>query len=144
MQQTIAAPPRVQPLGKPGALADIIVAVLSLATIDHGLKKVSSPDFYRLFQRLIEEFPRKFPPITFERSGRYVYSKVLGDALERALRLGVQVMNPRFLYLGIEEAEDAQRNLELIGENTGKAFIENLRPVADRLVNLLPRVEVGS
>jgi hypothetical protein len=142
MQQGIAAPGRTQSLGKPGDLADTIVSIFSLAALEHGFRKVSAPDFYKLFLRLTEEMPEKLPAITFERTGRYVYSKVVGDALERALRSGVEVMNPRFLCYGIQEEANAQSNLELIRENTGGDFIENLRPVAARLAELAREAEV--
>jgi hypothetical protein len=131
--QAIAACERTYSIGKPGDLADTIVAVLSLASIEHGLKKISLPDFYMLFPRLVQDFPERFPPMRFEQTGRYVYSKALGDALEHALRLGIEVMNPRFQYIGVRDTTDAKRNLELIEGNTGGDFIQNLRPVAAKL-----------
>jgi hypothetical protein len=125
------------PVGQPGDLADVVVGVLSLANVCHKIQKVSKPDFYRISLRLAAEFPDLFSGVVFTQTGEYVYSKVLGDALERALRLGVEVMNPRFYYIGVHDEVDAARNLNLIRENAGKDFVEALKPIANRFVTLL-------
>lgn len=140
MVKSIAARDWKSPVGVPGDLADVIVGTLSLASLS-GLKKVSKPEFYGLFLQLQKDFPDLFPQVVFTHTGKYVYSKALGDALERALRLGVDVMNPRFYYIGVEKKEDADRNLELICENTGTEFVERLRPVAVRLAELAQTLE---
>lgn len=135
MTQSIAGFTRT--LGEPGDLADIIVVTLSIARLDHNLLKVSRRDFYDVFCTLSREFPKEFPQMVFTRSGEYVYSKTLGNALERAVRLGVEVMNPRFCYFGIKDEGDARSNLKLVQDNTSKRFIQELRPVAKRLAALV-------
>jgi hypothetical protein len=134
MTQSIAGFTRT--LGEPGDLADIIVVTMSIARLDHGLMKLSRSDFYDVFRRLTREFPKKFPPMVFTQSGEYVYSKTLGDALERAVRLGIEVMNPRFCYFGIKDESDAKSNLKLVQDNAGKKFIQDMHPIAKRLAVL--------
>ena len=137
MSQTKALADWRSPGGQPGDLADVIVGLLSLGNTHHEIKKVSKPDFYRALSQLQEEFPDRFPGVVFTGTGEYVYSKSIGDALERALRLGIDVMNPRFYYIGVQEREDAERNLRLIRENTGGSFLEMLEPVANRFAALV-------
>lgn len=134
MAQSVAGFTRT--LGEPGDLADVIVVTMSIARLNHGLVKVSRSDFYDVFRTLMREFPKRFPAMVFTQSGAYVYSKTLGDALERAVRLGIEVMNPRFCYFGIKDESDAKSNLELVQDNTGKRFIQDMRPIAKRLAVL--------
>jgi hypothetical protein len=135
MNQSIAGFTRT--LGEPGDLADIIVVTLSIARLDHNLVKLSRSDLYDVFCTLSREFPKELPQMVFTQSGEYVYSKTLGNALERAVRLGVEVMNPRFCYFGIKDEGDARSNLKLVQDNTSKKFIQKLRPVAKRLAALV-------
>ena len=124
-----------RPLGEPGDLTDIIVVVLSLAH-EHGFTKVSRPDFYEIFSQLRSKYPTVLPEMVFTRAGEYVYSKTLGNALERALRSGLDTMNPRFFYFGVLKKEDAERNLALIKANTSNEFIDGLRPLAEDFAKL--------
>ncbi|MGD0013160.1 MAG: hypothetical protein ABSD56_01860 [Bryobacteraceae bacterium] len=144
MPQAVAAPDWTRPLGEPGDLADTIVVLLNLAAVEHGFHKVSRPDFYSVFLQLKEEFPELLPPMVFTQTGDYVYSKALGDALEHALRFGVDPLNPRFYYLGILDPADAPNNLQLVRENTGADFIEALRPLAARFAELAGTGEVSA
>jgi hypothetical protein len=131
-------------LGEPGDLADVIVAVFSLARTDHEVVKVSRHDLYDIFWSLQQEFPSLLPKMVFTRTGDYLYSKTLSVALEHALRLGVDPLNPRFCYFGIRDSTDAQRNLQLLRERVGEGFIEKMKPMADRfagIVNSVPAHE---
>jgi hypothetical protein len=116
-------------VGETGDLADIVVAVLSLASADHNVPKVDLDRFYGVFSELHTEFPDVIPDLDATTLNGYVYSRVLADALENALRLGVQIANPRFQYLEISQ-DRARTNLERIGARTEQGFLEALRPVA--------------
>lgn len=116
-------------VGETGDLADIIVVVLSLASAEHNLPKVDLDRFYGVFSELQEQFPEVIPDLDATTLNGYVYSRALSDALENALRLGVQIANPRFQYLEISK-DRARTNLERIGARTEQGFLEALRPVA--------------
>ncbi len=129
-------------LGEPGDLADVIVAVFSLARTDHEVVKVSRHDLYDIFWSLQQEFPSLLPKMVFTRTGDYLYSKTLSVALEHALRLGVDPLTPRFCYFGIRDSTDAQRNLQLLRERAGEGFIEKMKPMADRFAGIVNSVPV--
>jgi hypothetical protein len=116
-------------VGETGDLADIVVVVLSLASTDYNLPRVDLDQFYDVFSKLHTEFPEVIPELDATKLDGYVYSRLLADALENALRLGVQIANPRFQYLEISQ-DRARTNLERVGARTGQSFLDALRPVA--------------
>jgi hypothetical protein len=116
-------------VGETGDLADIVVAVLSLASTDYNVSRVELDRFYGVFNELHTEYPDVIPELDATTLNGYVYSRALSDALENALRLGVQIANPRFQYLEIVQ-DRAQKNLERVGARTGRQFLDALRPVA--------------
>jgi hypothetical protein len=125
-----------RPVGETGDLADVIVTVLSLASVDHNVSKVRLSDFYQVFSQLQSEFGDRIPNFYVSHIADYPYSKTLSEAVENALLLGVQIANPRFQYLEVTR-QTAQRILHNIKERAKEDFIENLRPVACRLADNL-------
>jgi len=117
-------------VGETGDLADIVVIVLSLASERYNVSRVELDRFYGVFSELHHEFPQLIPELDATTLNGYVYSRALSDALENALRLGVQIANPRFQYLEILQ-DRARTNLERVGARTGADFLEALRPVAE-------------
>ncbi len=117
-------------VGETGDLADIVVAVLSLASAEHNLPRVDLDQFYGAFTDLRAKFPNVIPELDATVLNGYVYSRALSDALENALRLGVQIANPRFQYLEISE-DRARTNLQRVGARTGPEFLTALGPVAE-------------
>ena len=121
-------------MGKTGDLADIIVATLSLASVNYGVSKVRFSEFYELFARLEEEFPSLIPKLGAKQTGGDTYSKTLATALESALRLGVRIANPRFQFLEVPRPI-GQRNLERLQKRAGEKFIEDLKDAAKYMAN---------
>jgi hypothetical protein len=124
------------PIERTGGLVDIIVATLSIVSIDYGIQKIRFSDFYRLFARLENEFPLLIPRLGATTTGGYTYSKTLGSAVERALRRGVHVANPRLQYLEVTRS-GGEKNLKRIQKRASKKFLDNLKPVAKRLAELM-------
>lgn len=131
-------------IGEPGDLADIIVALFSVAKRDFHIQKVSRENLYEIFSVLQDEFPGSLPKMIFTRTGEYLYSKTFSGALERALRLGVDPLNPRFCYFGIKDDADADKNLLLIRERTEKDFMEKMQPIAARFAEMAKAVPAQS
>ncbi len=119
-------------VGETRDLADVIVATLSLASVRHGMPKIRLSDFYKEFEKLQKNFPDLIPDLQTSREAGVIYSRVLGDAVEGALRLGVDIANPRFQYLVVSQ-EKGQRALERLRKRTGDEFIDHLDPVAAEL-----------
>lgn len=119
-------------VGETGDLADVVVATLSLASMNHKLLRLDLDQFYDVFSSLQKDFPKLIPELHATRLNGYVYSKPLGDALENALRLGVQIANPRFQYLEVPE-DRAQKMLEGLRVRAGDEFVTSLAEVADEL-----------
>jgi hypothetical protein len=125
-----------RPVGETGDLADVIVTVLSLASADHNVSRVRLSDFYQVFSQLQNEFGDRIPDFYVSHIAGYPYSKALSEAVENALRLGVQVANPRFQYLEVTK-QATERILRNIRGRAGEDFIDGLRPVAARLADNL-------
>ena len=127
-------------VGETGDLADIVVATLSLASMHYGVAKVSLSDFYEEFGKLQQEYPNLIPDLQTGREAGVIYSKVLGDAVESALRLGVDIANPRFQYL-VVSPDKGERALQRLRKRTGDEFIDKLEPVAASLAAALRSTE---
>jgi hypothetical protein len=127
-------------VGETGDLADIIVVVLSLASVDHNLPKVDLDGFYGAFKDLQAEYPQIIPELDATTLNGYVYSRALSDALENALRLGVQIANPRFQYLEISP-DRARTNLERVGARAQKGWVDQLRPVAGKFAEKIQALQ---
>lgn len=122
-------------IGEKGDLADIVVAIIALAETQ-GRVKVRLDDYYRVFVLLSESFPSLFPVIDKEKAGDYIYSKALGNALQGALGIGLQIANPMFQYLQIPEGQCTQV-LTRLERRTGPRFVSRLRPVAIKFNKLV-------
>lgn len=122
-------------MGENGDLADVVLGAISLASVDHGLERLSLDDYYRIFVRLREDFPDLIPELFTTNWEVSVHSKVLSDALEKALRLGLDIANPRFFYIEVKKQSGIQ-NIRWLEGRTGGPFIQKLKPLAHRLVEL--------
>ncbi len=123
-------------VGETGDLADIVVATMSLAKVEHKVEKIPVVDFFRIFDQLQKEFAHLIPPLYTTHTGDFMYSRKLASALENALRIGVHVYSPQLLTV---EETIGKGNLERIRKRAGEAFIEKLKPVAKRMSELVAK-----
>jgi hypothetical protein len=120
-------------------IADTILGILSLASKDHGVSRLDMTEFYQVFADLESEFPNLLPVgLDLSRTGQYVYSDALGDALQRALSRGIRIANPHFQYLEIP-ADVAERNVERLRKRLGNEFLTTLSQAAESLAKRVPK-----
>jgi hypothetical protein len=135
--------PELRPWGKlvgiSGDLADVIVGVLSWASIAHGVAIISLTDFYLRFIQLSKEFPDQIQDLqaVTRRSalGNFLFSTRLCDSLEAALNLGIRIQGDgRSLYMPVETS---RANLDRLRKRLGDEFVNELKPLCDRFSELV-------
>ena len=126
-------------VGINGDLADVIVGVLSWASISHSITVISLANFYSLFIQLSREFPDLIQDLHSvtrrDEKEDFLYSNRLCDSLEAAFQLGVRISGGgQHLEM---PPQICQRNLERLRRRVGEAFVANLNPIGNRLAELL-------
>lgn len=104
----------MRPAGEPGDLPDFIIGTLALASVQHHRPRVGLSSFFKLFAQLGKEFPGVIPEFNQIEAGSMLYARLLGDALEEAELLGVEIVHPRFQYLQVPS-------------DRGRTFLDRLR-----------------
>ena len=113
------------------------VAILSLASKKHAIRRLAVADLYGLFLQLREEFPDAAPPVaTRELFERFLYTRLIGD---EDLGVGFSLDESggrRDLEI---PAFAAQRSLENLLVEFGESFVRPLLPLAARFAALAAR-----
>ena len=124
-------------VGIPKDLADAVLTVFSLATINFKIDKVRKSDFYRAFASLMDDFEDVIPYFIYHeihyKGGYYVQSYALSNALEQALSLGIRGDLYNYLYFPNSEEWLERYAKEALGDE----WIENFQPVAKRFAELV-------
>jgi len=135
--------PKLRPwsklVGVNGDLADVIVGVLSWAGISHSITVISLANFYSLFIQLSKEFPdliQDLHSVTRQDEGdNFLYSTRLCDALEATFQLGVRISGDgQHLEM---PPQICRQNLKRLRKRVGGELTINLKPIGDRLAELL-------
>lgn len=124
------------PKEKADAYADILVAVFSLAAVNHGHESTPVAAFHRLLVALRDEFPNDMP--SFDEIGRppFQSSNLLSDALHRALCAHPpRIVADARANLVVDRAT-AMRNLNAFDAFTRARFVRNFSKIAARFVAL--------
>jgi len=125
------------PRSKAETYADILVAVFSLAAINHGHLSTPISEFHRLLVALRKEFPDDMP--AFDEVGRAPFqsSEILSDALCRALNGDpARMLTDERLNLVVDRAR-AMRNMNAFDDFTRARLVRAYSKVAERLVAIL-------
>ena len=133
-----------QPLRKEAAMArnpadayaDILVAVFSLAAVNHGHERTRVADFHRLLVALRAEFPNDMP--SFDEVGRppFQSSNLLSDALHRALYADPAKIAADARGNLVVDRAAAMRNLNGFDAFTRARFVKLYSKIAERFVAL--------
>lgn len=118
------------------AYADILVAVFSLAAVNHGHERTRVSDFHRLLVALRKEFPHDMPD--FDEVGRppFQSSNLLSDALHRALYADPpRIVCVASTFLAVDRMA-AMRNLNGFDAFTRTRLVKAFSKVAERFVAL--------
>ena len=121
---------------KADAYADILVAVFSLAAVNHGHESTPVAKFHRLLVTLRKEFPNDMP--SFDEVGRppFQSSELLSDALHRALCADPpKIVTDARANLIVDPAM-AMRNLNGFDAVTRARFLKFFPEIAERFVAL--------
>ena len=118
------------------AYADILIALFSLAAVNHGHVATRVADFHRLMVALRKEFPDEMPP--FDEVGRppFQSSELLSDALHRALcadppRLTIDTRGNLTV-----DVMTAMRNLNAFDPFSRQRCVKRFTAMAERFVAL--------
>jgi hypothetical protein len=121
---------------KADAYADILVAVFSLAAMNHGHERTRVSDFHRLLVMLRKEFPNDMPDFDEVGSPPFQSSNLLSDALHRAL----YAEPPRIVCVAntflVVDGMMAMRNLNGFDAVTRARFVKFFSKIAERFVAL--------
>jgi len=121
---------------KADAYADILVAVFSLAAVNHGHERTPVAKFHWLLVTLRAEFPNDMP--SFDEIGRppFQSSNLLSDALHRALYADPPKIAADAKGNLVVEAMTAMRNLNGFDAFTRARFVRDYTKIAERFVAL--------
>lgn len=121
---------------KADAYADILVAVFSLAAVNHGHERTPIAAFHRLLVTLRKEFPNDLPSFDEVGNPPFQSSNLLSDALHRALYADPpKIMTDPKANLTVDRAA-AMRNLNAFDAFTRARFIKVFSKIAERFVAL--------
>ncbi|HTK59867.1 MAG TPA: hypothetical protein VL283_01545 [Candidatus Baltobacteraceae bacterium] len=126
----------LMPKEKADAYADILVAVFSLAAVNHGHERTRVADFHCLMVALRAEFPNDMP--SFDEVGKppFQSSELLSDALHRALYADPpRIVTDARANLVVERTA-AMRNMNGFDAFTRARFVKTYSKVAERFVAL--------
>ena len=113
-------------VGKPGDLTDAIVAIISLATLEFGMRGIyRKSKLYEIFPRLSKEFPQVLLPYF---PGEFSYF------LEKAFELGLELGGQYEVEIS---REGAKKYLNWLESEVGKEYVDRLRPIAERLARMV-------
>jgi hypothetical protein len=125
----VASTPRVP-------IKDQVLAIFSLASLK-GRSSIPFSDYFEIFADLKDEFGQLLPGLIVNRTAFSTYSKQLDSALQDLIACSVAFPNPKLKFLQVSR-DAASRHIAWLEETYGKAYLDSLQPVVDRLVQRLP------
>jgi len=133
------------PLGHPGDLDELVAVLVSLARTKYGVERISLVQFFDAVERVAREYPDLFEGVDFQRSGDAVSSRALGNALQGSLNFGLEICNPSFQYVTVNQGE-SEKIISWSEKRSGERFVLALERVAESFARLIepPKTVTGS